>query len=349
MPTRPFIRHSVPALLLAVLMASCAAPPKAPPPPPPPPPVPTVSLSPQVVQAASAYRYYMTRSAAITPDFADGDGIARAVQMGAAYEPTQMVRGAIAYAAVVSLQDKAFVDNVRVYARDPAQRREVINELLKNPAYVAGMPDAPSAAGLVIANLGSDSQRLYETGKAVKQSAYDIQKQPWSKADISGREARLAAAKSVSVTAMAGDLAETARLQQSSMALPNASVSAPPASPPYTPTVTRGLAIAALAVLGEARDSDMATISGLMSEPNIGGCMGSAKLNLYQCLAVARPHYEDAFCLGQHALMDTGRCMIRASGLTEPYEARFVPDASSINKGMGKKPPVRKRPARKAT
>jgi hypothetical protein len=77
--------------------------------------------------------------------------------------------------------------------------------------------------------------------------------------------------------------------------------------------------------------------------------MGSAKLNLYQCLAVARPHYEDAFCLGQHALMDTGRCMIRASGLTEPYEARFVPDASSINKGMGKKPPVRKRPARKAT
>jgi hypothetical protein len=292
MPTRPFIRRSVPALLLAVLMASCAAPPKAPPPPPPPPQVPTVSLSPQVVQAASAYRYYMTRSASITPDFADGDGIARAVQMGA---------------------------------------------------------DAPSAAGLVIANLGSDSQRLYETGKAVKQSAYDIQKQPWSKADISGREARLAAAKSVSVTAMAGDLAETARLQQNSMALPDASVSAPPASPPYTPTVTRGLAIAALAVLGEARDSDMATINGLMSEPNIGGCMGSAKLNLYQCLAVARPHYEDAFCLGQHALMDTGRCMIRASGLTEPYEARFVPDASSINKGMGKKPPVRKRPARKAT
>lgn len=347
MPFRPFIRRSTPALLLAILMASCAAPPKAPPAPPPPPPVPTVSLSPQVVQAASAWRYYMTRSGAITPDFVDGDSIARALQTGAASEPGQMARGAIAYAAVVALQDKAFVESVRVYARDPAQRREVVGELLKNPAYVAGLPDSASAAGLVIANLGSDAQRLYDAGKAVKQSAYDIQKQAWSKAEISGREARLAAAKSVSVTAMAGDLAETARLQQISMALPSAAVSVPPAQPPYTPTVTRGLAIAALAVLGEARDSDMVTITGLMNEPNIGGCVGSAKLNLYQCLAVARPHYEDAFCLGQHALMDTGRCMIRASGLAEPYEARFVPDASSVNKGMGKKPPVRKRPARK--
>ena len=308
-----------------------------------------VSLSPQVVQAASAYRYYMARSSAIAPAFTDGDSIAGAVQAGAAYEPAQMVRGAIAYAAVVALQDKAFVDSVRVYARDSSQRREVTNELLKNPAYVAGIPDSAGAAGLVIANLGSDAQRLYDAGKAVKQSAYDIQKQSWSKSDVQGRESRLAAAKSASVTAMAGDMAETARLQQISMALPSAAVSVPPIAPPYTPTVTRGLAIAALAVLGEARDSNMASVNGLMSETNIGGCMSSAKLNLYQCLAVARPHYEDVFCLGQHALMDTGRCMIRASGLPEPYEARFIPDASSINKGMGKKPPVRKKPARKAT
>lgn len=345
----PALRRLAPVLFLGALLASCAAPPKAVPTPPPPPPIPMVSLSPQVVQAASAYRHYMIQGSAIAPEFADGDGIARAVQTGAAYEPAQMVRGAIAYAAVVALQDKAFVDSVRVYARDSSQRREVINELLKNPAYVAGIPDSASAAGLVIANLGGDAQRLYDAGKAVKQSAYDIQKQSWSKAEIQGRETRLAAAKSVSVTAMAGDLVETARLQQISMALPSAAVSVPQIAPPYTPTVMRGLAIAALAVLGEARDSDMESINGLMSETNIGGCMGSAKLNLYQCLAVARPHYEDVFCLGQHALMDTGRCMIRASGLPEPYEARFIPDASSINKGMGKKPPVRKKPGRKAT
>jgi hypothetical protein len=109
--------------------------------------------------------------------------------------------------------------------------------------------------------------------------------------------------------------------------------------------VTRGLAIAALAVLGEAGDANLDTLLGLMNEPNIGSCMATSKLNLYQCLAVARPHYEDVFCLGQHAMMDTGRCVIRAAGLPEPYEARFIPDAKSIARGMVTKPPVKKKPA----
>ena len=50
-----------------------------------------------------------------------------------------------------------------------------------------------------------------------------------------------------------------------------------------------------------------------------------AKLNLYQCLAVARPNYEDVFCLGQHAMMDTGRCMIRAAGLPVDQLKSLVP------------------------
>jgi hypothetical protein len=87
---------------------------------------------------------------------------------------------------------------------------------------------------------------------------------------------------------------------------------------------------------------------GLVSEPNVGMCMNMSKLNLYQCLAVARPHYEDVFCLCQHAMMDTGRCMIRAAGLPEPYEPRFVPSQESINKGMPtKKAPAKKRTAKK--
>ena len=65
--------------------------------------------------------------------------------------------------------------------------------------------------------------------------------------------------------------------------------------------------------------------------------MNLSKLNLYQCLAVARPHYEDVFCLGQHAMMDTGRCVIKASGMPEPFEARFIPSQESIDRGMGPK------------
>ena len=343
-------RRALPAVLLAAaVLTGCAEPPAVIAPPAPPAAAPVVQLSPRLVEMASAYRYYMLQTAAIAPAFPDGEAVARSLRTGSAYEPAQMVKGAIAYAAVVALQDRTFVEGVRVYVKDPTQRREVAYGILKDPAYAVGIAGSASAAGLVIANLGGDAQRLYDGGKAVKQAAYDIQKQAWSKSDVPARAERLAAAKSVSISAMTGDVAETARLQQASMALPSAAVSAPPAAPPYSPTVTRGLAIAALAVLGEAGDANIDTLLGLMNEPNIGGCMATSKLNLYQCLAVARPHYEDVFCLGQHAMMDTGRCVIRAAGLPEPYEARFIPDASSIAKGMGKKPPVKKKPTSRRT
>jgi hypothetical protein len=303
------------------------------PPPPPPPPPPSVALAPRLVTMASAYRAYMIRATGISPAFADGPGVARSLQAAAAYEPDQMVKGAMAYAAVVALQDKGFVDNVRVYVKDREQRRQIAYELLKDPAYVLGIPGAQSAAGLVVAALGADAQSLYDEGKAVKQSAYDIQKQPWSKAEVPERDVRLASAKTLSSAAMPGDVAETTRLQQAVIGAAPMSLAPNPAAPPYTPTVVRGLAIAALAALGEAGDANLDQVLALMSEPNVGRCMSMAKLNLYQCLAVARPHYEDVFCLGQHAMMDTGRCMIRASGTPEPYEAKFVPSAASVAKG----------------
>ena len=46
-----------------------------------------------------------------------------------------------------------------------------------------------------------------------------------------------------------------------------------------------------------------------------------SKLNLYQCLAVARPWYEDMFCLGVHAVTDTGECIAKAAGESLPNPA----------------------------
>lgn len=304
-----------------------------------------MSLSPRLVEMASAYKSYIDRTTAIAPTFSDADSVQRSLTTGVASEPTQMARGAIAYAAVVALQDRTFVEGVRVYAKDTAQRRQIAYEILKDPAYAVGIQGSASAAGLVIAALGGEAQRLYDGGKAVKQSAYDVQKQPWSKGDIPAREARLANAKSAGASAMRGDVEQTARLQQASTGSPTLGVTATTASPPYTPTVIRGLAVAALAALGEAGDANFDQVTALVAEPNTGQCMNMAKLNLYQCLAVARPNYEDVFCLGQHAMMDTGRCMIRAAGLPEPYEARFIPSAASVAKGYNqpKKPAPKKK------
>jgi len=334
--------------LIAAFAVSCAEAPKVIAPPPPPP-APSVSLSPKLIELASAYRHYVTGATAIAPAFVDGEAVATSLRTGAQYEPQQLAKGAIAYGAVMALQDRTFVEGVRIYAKDPVQRRQIAYEILKDPAYAVGIQGSASAAGLAISALGSDAQRLYDNGKSVKQAAYEIQKQPWSKAEVPGREARLAQAKSVSTAAMTGNVDETARLQQASSG--SASLGAPAATavaPPYTQTVIRALAVAALAALGEAGDANVSTVMGLVTEPNVGSCMNMSKLNLYQCLAVARPHYEDVFCLGQHGMMDTGRCMIRATGLPEPYEARFIPSQESINKGMQtKKPAAKKKTVRK--
>lgn len=341
MPFR-FRAKLLPAVLAVALAAACAEPP---PPPPPPPAAPSVALSPKLIELASAYRGYIVRTTGITPDFADGEGVARSLKAGVSYEPSQLLRGAMAYGAIVALQDKAFVDGVRVYAKDPTSRKQVAYEILKDPAYAIGLPGSAGAAGLVVAAIGGEGQKLYDGGKSIKQSAYDIQRQPWSKAEVASRPERLSAAKIASQGVMTGDIAETLRLQQASVGAAPLGLAPSAAAPPYTPTVVRSLAIAALAALGEAGDANVEQVLALMQEQNIGMCMNMSKLNLYQCLAVSRPHYEDVFCLGQHAMMDTGRCMIKAAGLPEPYEPRFVPSAESIAKGM----PTKKAPVRKKT
>jgi hypothetical protein len=332
------------AVGLASLLTACAQ--EAPPPPPPPPPPPSVSLAPKLIEQASAYRHYVTRATAISPAFTDGASIASAVSVGAAYEPKQLLQGAIAYGAIVALQDPAYVAGVRTYVGDAEQRRQVAYEIMKDPAYVVALPGSASAAGLVMAALGADGTKFYEAGKAVKQAAYDVQKQPWSKADVVNRDLRLIQAKSLSSTALVGDLNETARLQQAAVGAQPLGVVGVSATPPYTPVVIRSLAVAALAALGHASEANLETINAIMIEPNVAYCANMSKLNLYQCLAVSKPHYEDVFCLGQHAMMDTAKCVIKAAGLPEPYEYRFVP---TIRTAETAAPKSAKKPAKKPT
>jgi hypothetical protein len=304
-------------------------------------------LGSNLIELASAYRAYLTRISGVTPAFSDGASIAKSLEVGASYEPKQLLRGAIAYGAVVALQDKAFVAGVRSYGSDATQRHAIASAIVDNPYYALALTGATSAAGQVQQAFGSEGQALYDNGKAVKQSAYDIQKQDWSKSSIIDREGRLAKAKALSATPLTGDPAERVRLLQASKAIVSLGVPVTAASQPYTPVVVRSLAIAALGLLGEASDTNTETLLAVMAEPGAGFCLSLAKLNLYQCLAVAKPHYEDVFCLGQHAMMDTGRCLIKASGRPEPFEAKFVPVVNASHGYVVKKKPTKKKPSKK--
>ena len=308
-------------------VAGCSAPP----PPPPvvlaPPPTPAAfALSNRVIANAAAYEDYMARAALVNPDFKSGTDVAEALKLGASDDPQALLRGEIAYAAIAALQDPNYVANVRNYSENDAARRQLAGLIEQDPRYVLGLPGANTAAGLAIAALTQQGEKLKAAGAAVKQSAYDVQHQAWSKEFVPDRDERLASAKNSSGFAFSGRAEELAHLQRAAAGFEPLALNAPPATAPYPPVVIRGLAVAALALLGEAGEENETLVAPLLTDPTSANCLNMAKLNLYQCLAVAKPYYEDIFCLGEHVLHDTGECvLIDAGAPVPPAESTLAP------------------------
>jgi hypothetical protein len=311
-------------------LASCSEP--APPPPPPlaPPPVPAAfSLSTRVIANAAAYEDYMARAALVDPNFKSGADVAEALKLGASDDPQALLRGEIAYAAIAALQDPNFVASVRNYSENDVGRRQLAGLIEQDPRYVLGIPGANTAAGLAIAALMEQGRKLMAAGAAVTQSAYDVQHQAWSKEFVPNRDERLAAAKNSSSFTFTGRAEELQHLERAAAGFDTLAVNAPPATAPYPPVVIRGMAVAALALLGEAGEENETLVAPLLTDPTSANCLNMAKLNLYQCLAVAKPYYEDIFCLGQHVLNDTGQCVeIDAGAPTPPAPSTLEPQAA---------------------
>lgn len=302
----------VAAFVSALVTASCK--PEEPPPPPPPPPA--MALSPVVSEAAAAYLAYVRDAATIRSEFPDGQSIQDSLRRGASYESKSLARGTVAYAAIIALQEPTFVNKLREYAADPVMRQRLISQLYSDPGYATQLPGAPEAAGLVVATLQADGEAVYRVGTSVKQAAYDVQRQRWSREFIQNREGRLSQTKVLSATPVAASSEESARLMTAALSGTGLETRRGTPRAPYTHTVSRGLAIAALTALGAAGEDSQ--VSALLDEGQGAYCLNMAKLNLYQCLAVSKPHYEDVFCLGQHILIDTGQCITKVAGQLDP-------------------------------
>jgi hypothetical protein len=265
--------------------APVAAPAPAPEPAPPPPPPAQITMASRFVDYAAAFSTYMDRAGGIRADYIDGPGVANALRIGEASEPGQLQQGMIAYAALVALKDQSFVDQVRVYAANPQSRELITARLISDPNYVGAIPHVDSAAGLVVANLAAQGLRVNAAGVAVKQSAYDVQHQSWSKSPVANREARLQEAKTLSATPLVITEADRSRVVSIPM---SATGQTAPIAGPYTPSVARALTLAALAVLGKAGDDNADQVAPVLLNTQDAFCLNMSKLNLYQCLATAR-------------------------------------------------------------
>lgn len=306
------------ALTLGLILAGCETAPPPPPPAPPPPPLPAVALNSGVAEAAAIYLAYVQDASQISSSFANGDEVRASLMRAATYEPVQLSRGMVAYAAVVALQSPEFVNGVRGLAADPANRDTLLRQIMADPAYAAQLPGAREAAGLIAAQIQSQGQGVYNAGAAVKQTAYDIQRQRWSSQHVTDREERLERARLLSATPLNHSVDDSARLLNAALTGQGLALQPAEAGPPYTQAVVRGLAIAALAALGQAGEDARATTESLLNEPVSADCLNFSKLMMMQCLAASRPHYEEIFCLGQHIMMDTAQCVVDAAGTVTP-------------------------------
>ena len=297
------------------------------PPPPPPPveaeiPVGPPVLADYVVRQASAYATYMRHASAISATFADGPSVGVALRIGAHSEQHQLQQGVVAYAAIVALQDPSFVNAVRVFASHASTRDAMIGYLLADPNYVTTLGGHASAAGLIVATLDDQAAHLQAAANRVKQMSLDIQlKAAWSKKPVPNPDQRLGEIKQLSVNPVASDDDLRAQLAQAASGASPLAVNGPAVSPPYSQAVVRGMALAALAILGKAGDTHMDYVMALLVNDNDGYCFNMSKLNLFQCLSVARPYYEDIFCLGVHIMNDTSQCVAGSIGHPSPEPA----------------------------
>jgi hypothetical protein len=274
---------------------------------------PPVALNDSVAQSAAVYLTFTRDMATIQGGFASPDAVQAALRRGASYDANQISRGLVAYASILALQSPEFVSGVRQAGAEPTVRRQIIDRIVANPEYASTLPGAEAAASLVMAVLEADVIALSAAADSVESDAYNIQytgdqRHGWGRATPPDREGRLQAVKDLSRTILPS-ASEAARLHAASNSGSGLGVTAGRTRrAPYAPSVTNAIAMAALAALGAAGDNARANTEALQYDRASQDCLASSKLNLFQCLAAARPTYEDMFCLGRHVIRDLSTC-----------------------------------------
>ena len=272
-------------------------------------------------EAAAAFDGYMHAVAAIDAGFKSGRGVAEALRTASAYDPRQLEEGMVAYGAMAALQSPRFVYGVMDAAADPSEREAMIDALLRDPGSATRLPGAGAAAALAGSAILREVSPFLAEGEALKRASYDVQHQDWSIAKAADQPGRLAAAKAASNARIAEAEADMARLV-AQVSVP-ASARDARGGDGVSPVTAHSLALAALSILDGVGDDTR--LEPVVSEATSAECLKLSKLNLFECLSVAGPEYEDVYCLAQHAVLDTGKCV--AGAAASPMETAYAPNA----------------------
>jgi hypothetical protein len=282
-------------------------------------PNPHVAFPRRAAEAAAAFDRYMHAASAIGPDFRSGAGVAAALKTASSYDPAQLEEGMVAYGAMAALQSPRFVYGVIDAALDSGERQSLIEALRSDPEMAADLPGAWEAGSMAASAIMREARPALTSGRALKQASYDVQHQEWSTAKVQDQAGRLAQAKALSAFRRGAADEEMARLLVQVSTVRGAEDLS---GRRMSPVAAHSLAMAALAILDGASAREGRTALEVASEKGSADCLRLAKLNLFQCLSVAGPEYEDVYCLGQHAVLDTAQCVASAAQPASAYAYR---------------------------
>lgn len=242
-----------------------------------------------------------------------------------AHSSKELSSGWVAYAALVAASTPDFVAALQkdMKKRGPGGLRgkdAFLARLSADPSYARKLKGAKAASARVLSMTAQDVHRFAALGEAFKTQAYAMQKTSWGKKRIAASSKRLSEAEAY------------------------ARARGPAPAPALAVSTDKGVTAPVLASVdaawspdwgaqGSARDNEepnaqviMDRVLNLAARYAVGGvnekivdvyakndradqCLSMAALTLKQCIAATRTPYEEAFCLGEHALIDPAACI----------------------------------------
>ncbi len=263
----------------------------------------------------------------------------------AAQNREALMRGYLAYGAMTAAQQPDFVRGVRETAAHYGNAG-FVRGLTLDPGYAQVLRGGPEAARLALEAVKADGDRVYHVGERYKEMAYGLQNQRWANQVAPQQPARVLRMKTLAQGAagrtVAPEFAPRLRAAAGSsspwtdsnqfggktfwdgLRITPVPVAQQIAAPTYViransdriGAVNRMTTLAALYIVGATQDPAAQT-DRLLTEGSTANCLELAQVQFYQCLSAARFRYENAFCLGEHALKDMGTCIRGAATIDQ--------------------------------
>lgn len=241
--------------------------------------------------------------------------------------------GWVAYAALVAADTPAFRKALEDAVKSRKKGKNKLSgadaffaELAADPTYPRKLPGADEAVARVLAMTAQDAARYSTLGEAFKAQAYAMQKTKWGVAKIPASSARLSDADSYGRSRASAQTPTFASVTDNGVTSPALDSAEGPWGADWGKSAGAGRMtepnaevimnrVLNLAARYSVSGVNQKTVSVYARNDKSNQCLSFAQLTLRQCIAATRAPYEEAFCLGEHALNDVSGCIGWVAGV----------------------------------